>query len=259
MPLINCKIEDTVGKITFTNNPKRNIMTKEFCFEIINALKTCQDANVRALILACEKDAPIWSAGHDISEFQSGQDPLAYDSPMEQMMRDIEKFPAIVIGQITGSAYGGGCLLASLCDLNVGVKDIFFRLTPLKIGLPFNSAGITTIFSKCGIALTKEMFFTAAPISAEKAYIHGLLNFVSPSFEEAQATAIETAKNVSELAPLAVKALKEQIRLLTKSTNISSDNLERIEVLRRSAYCSNDFEEGRKAFFEKRKPTFTGS
>jgi len=101
------------------------------------------------------------------------------------------------------------------------------------------------------------MFFTAQPIDAERAMQLGILNHLVPA-EELEAFTYAMAKQISENSPLAIAVIKEQLRLLGNSHPLSPETFERIQGLRRKAYDSADYLEGKQAFMEKRKPVFKG-
>jgi methylmalonyl-CoA decarboxylase len=101
------------------------------------------------------------------------------------------------------------------------------------------------------------MFFTAEPIGADRAVAVGILNHLVPR-AELEAFTMKMANRIAENSPLAVGVIKEQLRILDRSHPVSPDTFERIQALRRCVFESADYVEGKKAFLEKRKPTFTG-
>jgi len=101
------------------------------------------------------------------------------------------------------------------------------------------------------------MFFTAKPVSAENAENLDILNHLVPS-DELESITYEMAKGIAQNSPLAIAVIKEQLNIMGAARPINSEFYEKIEELRQTAYKSKDYEEGVKAFFEKRKPDFIG-
>ena len=210
------------------------------------------------VIIRAPRDAKVWSAGHDIRQLpQVCHEPLAYDSPMEKTLRAIQEYPGAVIAMVQGGVWGGASDLVITCDITVGDETSTFAITPVKIGLPYNASGIVHFINRVGLSIAKEMFFTADPVKAERAYHFGVLNHLVSSRDIEQFT-MQLASSIAANSPLAVAVIKEQFRLLAEAHPITPDAFERIQALRRKVYNSHDYEEGIKAFFEKRKPDFRG-
>lgn len=102
----------------------------------------------------------------------------------------------------------------------------------------------------------KEMFFTAAPVKAADAEKWGILNHLVQS-DELEEFTYDMARLITTKAPLAVSVVKEQLRILADAF-ITPEIFERIQELRQIAFQSEDYREGLRTFFEKRKPVFTG-
>ena len=258
MDLIIKEIKDGIGVLTLNNPKKRNALSLELCDEIVAALEDFKSKKVPVIIFRAEKNARVWSAGHDITQLPKvHHDPLAYDSPMEVAFRAIQSYPGPVIAMIQGSVWGGATDLAVTCDLAIGDETSTFAITPVKMGLPYNASGIMHFINRVGINIAREMFFTAEPVKAERAYHFGILNHLISS-REIETFTFELAKNIAANSPLAVSVVKEQFRILSEAHPISPESFERIQALRRKVYNSGDYEEGIKAFTEKRKPEFKG-
>jgi methylmalonyl-CoA decarboxylase len=200
----------------------------------------------------------VWSAGMFVEELpDTGDDPLSYNHPFQRALRAIADFPAPVIAMAEGSIWGGACDLATVCDIIVGTKNTTFAITPARLGVAYNSSGIQHVIKVFGLHTAKEMFFTAQPISAEKAERMGALNHLVTA-EEIEAFTYKIAKSISYNSPLSVITAKKQINAIAQSTSLSTSTFELIEELRLKAFKSNDFTEGKKAFMEKRHARFTG-
>lgn len=253
------EVRGHIGIITLTHDAKRNALCQALIDQLIADLAGFEQRRVRAVVLRARAGAKVWSAGHDVSELpRSGRDPLAYNDPLEQGVRAVRKFPAPVLAMIDASVWGGAVELASSCDLLIGTRNATFALTPARLGVPYNPAGILRIMSSIGASLVvRELFFTARPLSAERALSLGVLNhLVEP--EALEPFTLELAGEIAQNSPLSIQVIKEQIRLLSDATSLSPGTFERIQGLRRRVYDSQDYREGITAFLEKRKPTWSG-
>ncbi|MFA6584471.1 MAG: methylmalonyl-CoA decarboxylase [Elusimicrobiaceae bacterium] len=258
MSYITLQRSGKTGVITFSNPRRRNALCAQLCDEIAQALAELASEKMTTVILRAEKNAVIWSAGHDVNELPvNDKDPLAYDAPMEKMFHAIERYPGVVIAMIQGSVWGGACDMAMTCDIIVADKTATFAITPVKIGLPYNPSGILHFRNRVGLGFAKEMFFTAKPIPAERAYQTGIINHCVEA-DEIESYTMEMADGINQNSALAIAVIKEQMRILFRATPISPDTFEHIEQLRRKVYTSRDYKEGIKSFLEKRKPDFKG-
>ncbi len=258
MGLIRQEIRDGIGTITFDHDAKRNALSSALIEEMIGAFDGFIKQHVRVAILRAHPGAKVWSAGHDVSELpRSGRDPLAYNDPLEQAIRAVREFPAPVIAMIEGGVWGGAVELALCCDIPIGAPSATFAITPARIGVPYNPAGILRIMNEIDLSVAKEMFFTARPLGAERAMQVGILNHLVEA-DEIEAFTFDMARTIAELSPLSIAVMKEQVRLLGNARPLSPETFERIQGLRRKVYDSHDYQEGIVAFMEKRKPKWLG-
>jgi methylmalonyl-CoA decarboxylase len=257
MSLILTDLKDRIGTIMFNNPAKRNCLSNALLQEMVSAFEEFANQKARVIVIRAQPGVKVWSAGFDVNELpEPGRDPLAYYDPLAQVMRAIQSFPAPVIAMIEGSVWGGACDLSLTCDIAIGCPTASFTMTPARIGLPYNSAGIVHFLNVVGMRIAREMFFTAQPILAERALQVGMLNHLVPT-EVLEAYTYDSARKITDNSPLSIGVLKEQLRILSASHPLSPDTFERIQGLRRRAYDSNDYREGKNAFLEKRKPVFT--
>ena len=198
MPFILTRRENSIGTIILNRPEKRNSFSAAMLGELIAALNGFKDDGTRVLVIRAEPGAPVWSAGLDISELPTpGQDPLSYAHPIEVALRTIQHLPAPVIAMVEGGGLGAACDLCLTCDILIGAPSATFAITPAKIGVPYNSSGILHFLNVAGVRLAKEMFFTAAPIGAERALEVGILNRLVPA-ADLERTTYEMAGRIAE-------------------------------------------------------------
>lgn len=258
MQFIKIKIESYIATITLDNDRQRNAFGSKLLSELCEAFERLKTSNLRVVILRNNPEAEVWCAGSNIHELPDpGKDPLPYNNPLEKLMRKIEAFPHPVIAMLDGSVWGGGCDLAFSCDLLIGTSKTSFAITTAKMGVPYNATGIMNFINRIPINIAKEMFYTAHPISAERAYELGVLNHLVAK-EEIEDFTYKLSKSIAENSPLSISVTKQQLNLLSKARPLDSQAYEKINQLRYQAYTSEDMKEGKQAFLEKRKPVFRG-
>jgi methylmalonyl-CoA decarboxylase len=200
-----------------------------------------------------------WSAGYDIDELPTdGSDPLTWTNPLEGFLHAVRQAPFPVIAAVEGGVWGGACEFVLTCDLIVAVRTATFAITPARLGVPYNTAGVAHLLSALPLNIAKEMFFTAEPISAEAAAAFGVVSRLVADSSEMSATATELGRRIASLAPLAIRAIKGEMTALTDARSLTSDDFERLTALRRAAWTSEDYQEGIRAFKERRYPRFRG-
>ncbi len=258
MALVETALDGAIGTLTLAHDERRNALGRALVDDLLAGLARFEQARARVVLLRAHPGVRVFSAGHDIAELpRGGSDPLAYDDPLERLLRAVKRFPAPVIAVIHGSVWGGACDLVLSCDLVVGDPSCSFAITPANLGLPYNATGILQLMSRVPLHVAKEMFFTAARGAAEAAHHWGILNHLVPE-EELEGFSRELARTIASKAPLSVAVMKEQLELLAGARALSPEVFERIAEHRRRVYESRDYREGILAFEQKRPPEFKG-
>src|SRR5215213_8347008 len=193
---------ELIGTITLDHERRRNALSHALVEEVIAALRSFQEAKVRVVILRAKPGAKVFSAGHNVDELpESRRDPLGWDDPLRQLVREIENYPGPVIAMVEGSVWGGATETVLACDLIVAAETATFAVTPAKLGLPYNVGGMLTFLNATGLRLAKEMIFTAQPLDAARAERLGLINRVVPA-AELEAVTLGLAHQIAANAPL---------------------------------------------------------
>ncbi len=253
---IRTELDGCVAAIRFDNYARRNALSAALIDEVLTAIATFAQADVRVLVLRSEAKHKVWSAGHDVSELpRADRDPLPADDPFMTLLQAVRGFRAPVIAMIDGSVWGAACDLVMSCDMALGDADATFAITPAKLGLPYTASGILHFMSRLPLNVVKEMFCMAEPIGAERAAALGLLNALVPPAElEARTWAM--ARTIATRSPQAIAAFKAQAQLLADAAVLSPTAFEHIQSIRRNVYFGSDYREGIAAFLEKRQPVF---
>ena len=256
--LLEMGISDRIGVITLNNASKHNALSTALIDELCAALEEMLLAAVRVVVLRAASGVKVFSAGHDVRELPTnGRDPLTYGDPVRRVIRMIELFPAPVIAMVEGSVWGGACELVMSCDLIVAADDSTFAVTPAKMGMPYNISGVQNFLNTGGMPLCKEMLFTAQPIRVSRLVDRGIVAH-AVARGELESLTHRIAEQIANNSPLVISLLKEELRLLSTSHNLAPETFERVQAMRRQVYDSEDYQEGIRAFFEKRKPRFEG-
>jgi methylmalonyl-CoA decarboxylase len=258
MSLVQPELTGSIGVLTLDNDARHNVLSRPVVDAIIAALHSFRAEKARVVIVRAHPGVKVFSAGHDVNELpESRRDPLGWDDPLRRLVREIETYPGAVIASVEGTVWGGGTEMVLACDLVVAVETVTFALTPAKLGVPYNAGGMLTFLNAAGLRLAKEMAFTAEPLSARRAERLGVINRVVAA-SELEAVTAALAQRIAEQAPLSIAVMKEQLRILAGAHPMSPQGFERVQGMRRTVYDSADYQEGIRAFKEKRKPVFRG-
>jgi methylmalonyl-CoA decarboxylase len=257
-PTVSVEVRDSVAWLT-VDNPPVNALSVALIDALSSALDDSQPPDIRAVVIRAARGARIYSAGHDVRELPTnGRDPLTYNDPLRQVVRRIETHPVPIIAMVEGSVWGGACELVLSCDLVVAAAEASFALTPARLGVPYNLSGILNFMKVADMHFMKEMLFTSRAVPAGRMAAYGVVNAVVPA-EELEGTTADLAADIASSSPLVLRIMKEELRVLSNAHPLTPESYERIQSLRREVYDSDDYQEGIRAFLEKRRPSFRGS
>ena len=242
-----------VARLTIDNPDKRNALDHA----ILDAIAaTVRELDARCLLITAA--GPVFSAGYDIGglprdEFAHRAESLVAH-PFHDAIEALDAFPFPSVAALNGHAIGGGLELALSCDLRVAAEDAKVGMPPARLGLVYSHTGLRKFVDAIGAARTRELFFTARTISAQRAERWGLVSEVVPG-DELEERAVAYAAQVAALAPLSQRGNKRVLRELLAAEGALDPETERELVeLREACFRSDDFYEGVQAFAEKRKP-----
>lgn len=203
-----------------------------------------------------------FSAGFDIGAIPTEVTPeikemIRTKIPLEVGLESIDNYPYPIIAMINGICYGAGCEFATTCDIRIVADTAEFGMLPARIGILYSNSGILHFINVVGVANTKEIFLTAKNITAQRAREIGLVNYVVPKKDLVSVT-YELARQISENASLSLSGTKTIISKILSYQKLKKEDEEEVDRLIAQAMGSEDLREGKRAFFEKRKPTFKG-
>ncbi len=213
------------------------------------------DESLRVLIVRGSGKA--FAAGTDIQQFRgfTGEDGIAYERHMEEILSGLYSFPRPTIAAVHGYAVGAGLVIATACDLRYASPSSRFGAPIARtLGNCLSIQNYRRVARAFGAMRTKEMLFTGRLLSAAEALQCGFLTAI---YEEVQLfeQVFEVARQISANAPLTLWAAKEADRRLAAAE--ADIDIPYDDVVSR-VYGSQDFREGVSAYLEKRKPQWTG-
>lgn len=258
MELIHHVRVGQIGILTLQNTERLNVMGNALVNQLIDALASFADSDIRAVILKTVPGVKVWSAGYDVRELPPhGKDPLECHEPLRRAVKAMQNCPLPIIVVVEGSVWGGANELVMSGDLVIAAAGTTFALTPSRLGVPYNPSGIMTFMNTMPLHILKEMVYRAMPIKAERLETYGVVNHVVPPDELAD-FAMQVAQDIALTSPLANRVFKEQVTSMGSAIPLTSNEFERIEASRRVVYSSDDYREGVAAIKEKRTPVFQG-
>jgi enoyl-CoA hydratase/carnithine racemase len=245
-------VRDGVGWVTLNRPEKMNALSRDVrqgLFGAFDALKHDDAAKVVVLTGAGDK---AFCAGGDLKEMSDTALKVPPPDFLPQLGRTVH-LDKPVIAAVNGIAYGGGFLLAQMCDLCIAADTARFAVTEARWGRGSPWAAPLPWLVPPRVAL--ELLLTAEPIDAIRAQEVGLVNRVVRAErlqDEAQALAARIAAN----APLSVRAAKAMVYAAAELPR--SEAFDHAESLYEPVYLSEDAQEGPSAFKERRTPQWAG-
>ncbi|MCP4327970.1 MAG: enoyl-CoA hydratase [Alphaproteobacteria bacterium] len=253
------RIEDGIGTIVINRPDQRNALTLGMWRSIPSVMRTLnEDPNVKVIVIRGAGDK-AFSAGGDITEFlelaQSPEDAVGEYPIIQGALESIEQSPRVVIAMIRGYAMGGAWILITACDLRIAAEDAVFAIPSARIGITISYPDTLRTIRLIGPAKTKEVLYSGRRMNAQDALQWGLVNHVMP-VEKVEAYTYDLARTIAVNAPLSVQGAKRTVEACMADPSLS--DMERGDELAVACILSEDFQEGVRAFLEKREARFTG-
>lgn len=249
-----------IGWITFNQPEKRNAVSQEMWQAMPEYVADlAADPAIRVVILRGAGEA-AFVAGADISQFKDRRRNAADEEEYRRISgagsESLARLGKPLVAMIHGFCIGGGVSIAITCDLRIAADDARFGIPAARLGLGYHYKGMEKLMSLIGPAYTKELFFTArTDFSAQDALRMGLVNQVVPKADLERFTR-DYALTMSRNAPLTLRSAKASVEQLLRPDGRRDYAL--LDKLIKDCFDSQDYQEGVKAFSEKRRPQFQG-
>ncbi|MGH2706284.1 MAG: 1,4-dihydroxy-2-naphthoyl-CoA synthase [Actinomycetota bacterium] len=244
-----------IAKITINRPEVRNAFRPQTLFELARAFDVARDDPEIGVVIFTGAGTEAFCSGGD--QRVRGDDGYVDEQGIGRLnvldlQVQIRRLPKPVIAMVAGYAIGGGHVLHVVCDLTVAADNARFGQTGPKVGSFDAGYGAGLLARTVGLKKAKEIWFLCEQYDAEEALGMGLVNKVVP-LERLEEETVAWAKRILQMSPLA-------LRLLKAGFNADTDGLMGIQQLAGDAtllfYMSDEAQEGRNAFLEKRSPRF---
>jgi naphthoate synthase len=252
---------DGIAKITINRPEVRNAFRPQTLFELREAFTLAQDdPSVGVIILTGEGPDAFCSGGDQRirgDDGYIGDDSVAKKGIGRLNVLDLQiqmrRCPKPIVAMIAGYAIGGGHVLHVCCDLSIAADNARFGQTGPKVGSFDGGFGSGLLARQIGQKRAKEIWFLCRQYDAQTALDWGLVNSVVP-LEQLEEETVQWCREMLALSPLA-------LRMLKASFNAADDGLAGVQQLAGDAtllfYMSDEAQEGRDAYVEKRRPDFS--
>ncbi len=253
--------DGAIATVTINRPEKRNAITNEMMEEVERTAKNfAKDEKTRAIIVRAE--GRDFSVGADLSQPRFQGDPqsiLMRRRGLElggQMMRALQEIHQPVICAVQGIATGGGACIPTACDFRIGANDARVGYGEVKMGINLMWNAVPVCVHLIGPARAKRMIMSGKLFDAPTLLNWGFFDEVVPR-ESLDDTARAWAEEYAALPPIAVQMIKRSINRVTGALDQAIMHMDADQWLLTAH--SEDMKEAIGAFFEKRKPTFTGN
>jgi len=244
-----------IAKITINRPEVRNAFRPETTSEISSALIICrEDPQIGVVVLTGAGDKAFCSGGDQRVKGRAGY--VGSDGVPRLNILDVQKqirsLPKPVVAMVNGYAIGGGHVLHVVCDLSIASENAIFGQTGPKVGSFDGGFGSSYLARIVGQKKAREIWFLCRQYSAQEALEMGLVNKVVP-FDQLEEEVVVWCKTMLEHSPIALRMIKAGL-------NAELDGQAGIQELAGNAtmlyYYTDEAQEGKQAFLEKRKPDF---
>ncbi len=244
-----------IARITINRPRYRNAFTPDTVKEMCDAMVICREnSDIYTVVITGAGDKAFCSGGdQNVKNIAGyiGKDgiPRLNVLDLQKMIRSI---PKPVIAMVNGYAIGGGHVLHVVCDLSIASENAIFGQTGPKVGSFDAGFGSSYLARVVGQKKAREIWFLCRQYSANEALEMGLVNTVVPFYKLEDET-VEWCKTIMERSPLAIRMIKAGL-------NAELDGQAGLQEFAGNAtmlyYMTDEAQEGKKAFLEKRKPDF---
>jgi naphthoate synthase len=244
-----------IARITINRPEVRNAFRPETVMELLDAFHRAHlDPQIGVVILTGQGELAFCSGGDQRVRGDGGYRDAAGTEHLNvlELQRRIRTLPKPVVAMVAGYAIGGGHVLHLVCDLSIAAENARFGQTGPRVGSFDAGYGAGLMARTVGLKKAKEIWFLCRQYDAEEALAMGLVNAVVP-LAALEATTVDWCRRMLALSPTALRVLKSAF-------NADADGLAGIQELAGNAtglfYQTDEAQEGRNAFLEKRKPDF---
>ena len=258
---ITYETTEGIAKLTICRPEVRNAFRPQTLFELSRAFDSARDdPGVGVIVLTGEGPDAFCSGGDQklrgddgyLGDDEIGRHGIGRLNVLDLQIQ-IRRLPKPVVAMVAGYAIGGGHVLQLVCDLTIAAENARFGQTGPRVGSFDGGYGAGLLSRTIGLKRAKEIWFLCRQYDAAQALDWGLVNAVVP-LDRLEAETLKWCREMLTLSPMA-------LRLLKASFNASDDGLAGIQQLAGDAtmlfYMSEEGQEGRNAYVEKRRPDFS--